>query len=196
MKYGDLTLGQIEALVNRLGGMTAVDVILQNESISGAVAKLLIPKVFSYHIEVNRDRALATMIEDGRYDFVSCHENITERHFPIERSGRAETDIEVIRYGRKMRRSHVDEDLGDRGLRSAKIEELLALGAAKPDLQRDFPIAALGTVWHSAPSLAHCPILTQIESKRILTTTWCEAHSQDPLWFDETYGFAAVPKAI
>src|SRR3989338_5086422 len=44
MKYGELTPGQTEALVNRLGGMDVVKGILSNElmvTVVNAVAKLL-----------------------------------------------------------------------------------------------------------------------------------------------------------
>ena len=172
MKYGNLTLGQVEALVNKIGGETAVERILQGGNIGDAIAKLLAPANVVYRVMVDYGRKLKAMIEAGQYDWTNS--DITEKHFPIEGSGTVEVDIELVHYGRDMSTNAVLKDLDSRGLRPAKIEELLALGAAKPELQREFPIIALGSVWRHLSGDRNCPYLLRYGSKRNLYLYWID----------------------
>lgn len=54
-------------------------------------------------------------------------------------------EIELIKYDADMEYDDVITDLDARDLRPAMIEELCAFGASYPDVQRQFPIIALGS---------------------------------------------------
>lgn len=140
MKYGNLTLGQVEALVNKIGGMAIVERILQGGNISDGIVKLLEPTNDVYRVTVDYAKSLKAMIEVGHYDYVDS--DITEKHFPVVGSGAVEMDIELIRFNDMISTTEGFRDLYRRGYRGAKTEELLALGASQPDLQRKIRIIA------------------------------------------------------
>jgi hypothetical protein len=97
-------------------------------------------------IVVDYSRSLAKMIEAGNYDWV--HSNITDKHFPVKGSGLVGLATEIIYYGKHVSSSDIIKDLDSRGLRPATLAELAAFGEIYPDKQREFSIAALGSVWH------------------------------------------------
>ncbi|MEK7637341.1 MAG: hypothetical protein AAB402_03080 [Patescibacteria group bacterium] len=192
MKYGDLNLGQIEALINKLGGMTAVKGILRGVDVGEAIAKLLAPDITVYRVTVNRDKNLKAMIEAGQYDWTDP--DVTdERILQVEGSGMVEVDIKLFHYNRPMDEDDVYNDLRH-GYRPAKIEELLALGAnlKTRDLQRQFPIVAFGSVCLCLDGYGHHhhPCLSGDESDRrfykaSFNTTW-----------PDIWRFAAVSKPV
>ncbi len=103
----------------------------------------LIPN--SYPVQVNYDLSVEAAIRAGKYDWKN--ENITSANFPPTRQGTMDLDIILVHYGRDMQDEEIDKDLERQGLRDAELPELLALGAKYPDLQRQFPIIARGSVW-------------------------------------------------
>jgi|GEM_PF-1960934 len=167
MKYGNLTLGQVEALVNKIGGMTVVERILQGSNISAGIAKLLEPANDTHAVTVDYGQSLELMIAAGRYDWKN--DNIKAKHFPIKGEGKVDLEITLVHYNRVMSTDDVLKDLDQRGLRPAKIEELLALGASQTELQREFPIIALGSVWRSFLGYRYCPYLHGFGSERDLS---------------------------
>ncbi len=93
---------------------------------------------------VDYGKSLAEMIAAGNYDWKN--NDINAKHFKVEGEGQQEIWIELIHFGRVMTSDQVITELDKQGLRPAKIEELLALGAQHPDEQRKYWIAALGSV--------------------------------------------------
>jgi hypothetical protein len=97
------------------------------------------------------------MIAAGRYDSVDGV--ITSAHFPVQGEGKVEREFVLVHFNEVMTTDEVLSELDRRGLRPAKIEELLALGATRPDLQREFLLEALGSSFkddigvHSYPCL-------------------------------------------
>jgi hypothetical protein len=87
---------------------------------------------------------LAAMIQLGKYDRIN--DDITAEHFPIAGEGKWEVEYELVHLNRSIRSDDVLAEIKNRGLEPAKIEELLAFGAKYPEIQRQFPIAALGSV--------------------------------------------------
>ncbi|MFA6593836.1 MAG: hypothetical protein WCT16_01130 [Candidatus Buchananbacteria bacterium] len=91
---------------------------------------------------------LAQMIIAGKYDRVNS--DINAEHFPINGKGKKAVDIELWHPNRYFKNG--DEVIAELkkskyGYRFATLPELLALGAAQPELQRQFLIAALGSIW-------------------------------------------------
>jgi hypothetical protein len=75
------------------------------------------------------------------------------------------------------------------GYRPARIEELLALGASQPELQKEFPIVALASVWRGPGGDRRVPYLRWDVAGRRLDLSWFEYG-----WTGD-YRFAAVRKS-
>ena len=98
-----------------------------------------------YPITVDYGLSLEQMIATGRYDWVNS--DITSEHYPIVGTGTVALEGQLVHYGRNMSSEAVLADLDQKGLRPATMAELLAFGAKYPELQRQFPIVELGSVW-------------------------------------------------
>jgi hypothetical protein len=68
------------------------------------------------------------------------------------------------------------------------LPELLAFGEKYPDVQREFPVVALGSAWRDSVGNRHVPYLVRHAGRRLLYLYWlgCE--------WDSGYRFAAVRK--
>ncbi|MFA6198140.1 MAG: hypothetical protein WC734_03235 [Patescibacteria group bacterium] len=139
-----------------------------------------------FTVTVNYDLTLEEMIATGRYDWKNG--DITADHFLVRGGGQAEIEIIIVHFGRDMRTEDVLREIDARGFCAATLPELLALGVAKPELQRLFPIVALGSVWRSPCHSLHVACLDSGNAKRGLRLRWYEND-----WFDN-YRFAVVRK--
>ena len=113
-----------------------------------------------FHVIVDYRKSLWDMIKAGNYD--RYNGDINASHFPIKKSkGRVKLNIELVYYGKFMVSDEVVRDLDNRGLRPATLPELLAFGAKSkyPDIQCDFPIVVLGSVWRNKQAYRLVPIL-------------------------------------
>lgn len=123
-------------------------------------------------VTIDRDKKLKAMIEAGRYDWTNS--DITDKNFPVEGSGTEDVEVILRHYDKAMTTDAVLADLDQDGLRPMRIEELLALGADTKtrDLQRQFPIIALGSVWQSLDGGRDVPCLFRRGSYRSLYLSW------------------------
>jgi len=103
------------------------------------------PTPSTYQVTVDYSETLEEMIAAGRYD--TRNNNISAEHFPVQGTGKVDVELHLVHLGRDASTDAVLAELDRRGLRPARIEELLALGAKHPNLQKEFPIVALGSVW-------------------------------------------------
>lgn len=93
---------------------------------------------------VDFGKSFEEMVAAGRYDW--SDPNFTPERFPIVGSGTVATDAKLFHFGRDMKSDAVERELAAAGYRSATLAELLAFGAAFPEVQRQFPVIALGSV--------------------------------------------------
>lgn len=98
-----------------------------------------------YLVILDYAHTLTDMIHAGHYD--RMNDDITAEHFPITGDGVVEAKMELVHFNRPMNSEDVLKEFAETGLEPAKIEHLLAFGAKHPELQRQFPIIALGSVW-------------------------------------------------
>ena len=134
-----------EALIRlRKAGFTPADLnrIKDSDELAKQIVDLL--RGGSYPIEVDYSLTLEQMIAEGEYDWVNS--DITSTRFPIVGTGKVGLEGQLEHYGRNMSSDAVLADLDQKGLRPATIAEILAFGAKYPELQRQFPIVALGSV--------------------------------------------------
>ncbi len=138
------------------------------------------------NLVANYDRSVEDGIKAGKYNW--SNSNITSSHFPSEEAGTKEVSIELIYFGRNMETNEVLSELDKMGMRPATLKELLALGEKHPDLQREFPIIALGSVWQVPDGGRGCAYLGGGGSGRGLSLRWIGGG-----WID-CCRFAAVRK--
>lgn len=143
-----------------------------------------------YVLTVNYDRSVEDGVVAGKYDWTNS--DTTSGHFPSNEIGTKEVSVELVHFGRDMTTDEVLSKLDKTGLRPATLKELLALGEGHPDLQREFPIVALGSVWQDLWQdpfgRRYCAYLHGLVSKRSLSLTWVVS------WWRGRCRFAAVRK--
>lgn len=98
-----------------------------------------------YSVAVDYSKTLVQMIQTGQY--VRFDGEITAEHFPITGKGKEKVNLQLVHLNREVRSGEALSELNRRGLRPATLPELLAFGAKYPELQREFTILALGSVW-------------------------------------------------
>jgi hypothetical protein len=142
MKYGELTLGQIEALVNKLGGMEVVRNILADKV--EVVAKTVSYITGTFKCVVNKTVKIETEIKAAGFDW--SNDGINTKNFPKPEGGDV-SDKDIILFWFKGIGSYeAIAKMAEEGCRPADVWELTALAKAQPDLQREYPIIALGSV--------------------------------------------------
>lgn len=108
------------------------------------VRKALGLERLEFRVRVDYNLSLKQMI--GACDCDWNNPNITEENFSLCGEGARKYVVELINFNRVLFSNEVEKELKTRGLRPAKIEELLAFGVTYPEEQRKFPIVALGSV--------------------------------------------------
>jgi len=145
MKYGELNLGQIEAMVNKLGGMDGVHLLLSDQLVlKKKVSETLVALV----LLMDYDRTtLRDLITAGRYDVVN--DDITEENFPAgkDEQGKKKVVFQLFHFDRVVESDYAIAEMDKDGYRPATLRELLVFGIAIPALHRQFPIIALDSVW-------------------------------------------------
>jgi hypothetical protein len=101
----------------------------------------LAPAEFKFVVDYSM--TLPQMIAAGRYDWQN--DDITPARFPVNGEGQKELNGQLVHFNRNMGSDDVKKELDAKGLRPATHEELLAFGATYPEMQRQFPIVALGS---------------------------------------------------
>lgn len=140
----------------------------------------------TYQLTVDYDRSLADMVKAGHYDYANDY--ITADNFPIEGSGTVESESVLVHLDRSASTKEVEQEIAKRGLRSATIKELLAFGEKYPDVQREFPVVELGSVWVDGDGDRRVAYLWSRASDRDLGLRWDEGD-----WYS-FYRFLAVRK--
>jgi len=141
-------------------------------------------------VTVDYDMPSDQMIAAGNYD---SHFNISAsdiKNFTVTNSGKIEVLFQLVNFNdHPIESADVLTELDALGLRPATLQEMLAFGAKLPEIQRQFPIIALGSVYKQASSgYSYVPCLDGDTDRRVL-------HMEKYLnvWYIY-YRFLAVPK--
>ena len=141
-----------------------------------------------YTAVVDYSMSLSDMIKVGKYDRVNG--NITAENFPINGSDKVEVSFELVHLNKPASSEEVLLHMEKNNLRPVNLEELLAFGAKYPEIQREFPICALGSSLDDRGSSRCVPCLYGNDSGRDLGLYWF-----DDCWSDDYhYRFLAVRK--
>jgi len=124
----------------------------------------------TYSVKVICD--LKSAIAAGKYDEVNG--DITPENFPEVgcKPGRAE--VILVSFGKKMLYAEVLAEFDRQGLRPAALSRLLAIGARYPELQSQYWIVALGSVWRSSDNGVYRPTLDEIGGEHGLYLYWVD----------------------
>jgi hypothetical protein len=140
----------------------------------------------SYPLSVDYGRSVEEGVKVGRYDWANS--DITSRHFPTKRKGTAEVAVELVHFNRYISTDEALRELDKIGMRPAELHELLAFGEKYPEVQREFPVVVLGSVWQDRVGDRCVPYLYRHGSERCLSLHWIEGG------WRELYRFAGVRK--
>jgi hypothetical protein len=139
-----------------------------------------------YLVTVNYDLSVEDAVKAGKYDWKN--DRIISKNFPSKRKGKVDAEIILVKFAKDMESEAILLELDKQGLRPAELPELLAFGEKYPEVQREFPIVALGSVWRGAGGVRCVPCLDRDSDERGLYL----------LWFDVGWGsgcrFAALRK--
>ncbi len=142
MKYGELTWGQTEALVNKLGGVDVVLGILRG--VIEVVMKAVCFITHTFTVLVDETLSVEEAVKAGNFNWSNA--NITSANFPKPVNGtKSEKEVSLAYFGKNMSEEAVIAEVDKAGYRPTTTWEGLGL-ARKPDLQREFPIILLGSV--------------------------------------------------
>jgi hypothetical protein len=142
----------------------------------------------TYLVHVDPNRTLAQAIAAGGYDWVN--EDITAANFPDPPMRTGDVRVELIHFDRRIRTAGAESGIADRGRSPADLWVALALAERFPDLQRKFPLVALGSVWAYPYGYRYVPCLCGLSGHRDLGLSWARPSDE---WL-EYYRFLAVRK--
>jgi hypothetical protein len=180
----DLTVGQLNAVVKKIGGHDAVLKFLRGELIIHE--RKAGEEIYSGI--VNYDLTFAQMIQAGNYGWTN--DDIVPEHFTIVGVGQEECRFVPVHLNRAATTEEALEEIAQRGLIPAKIEHLLSFGAKYPEKQREFAIVELGSVWVGSFGCRSVACLCEGDGRRGLGL--CDA-SPDCQW-SEVCRFLAVSR--
>ena len=142
----------------------------------------------SFTLVANYGTKLEDQGKEGRYDYVNP--NFTSANFPTELTGTVNLENgRLVHFGRDMSTEAALKKLDEMGLRPGNAHELAAFGIKFPEVQRDYPIVALGGKRWQSPDDGECvAYLSRWLGERelglsVVADDWCVS-----------YRFLAFPK--
>lgn len=156
--------------------------ILKEPRLRQDIAKLLVSgDGVVYPVEIMAN-SIAELVGRGNYEWY-CRD-INDRNFRVDPDHKAE--IVLKNFPWMMTTKGVQGEMLKLGLRPATMCELLAFGAKYPDIQRQFPILALGSLWKSPTGYNLVGCLRRLIGERRLCLQMADLH------WDSHWRFAAV----
>lgn len=114
--------------------------------------------------------SIEKLVAAGKYDWVNG--SITDDNFPQEKTGVEEVEIELVHFNRDISTDNVLSELDRLSLLPANPAELLAFGAVFPNVQRKFPIVALGQYWRNPDGYRYVVCLDEDGIERGALLNW------------------------
>lgn len=121
-------------------------------------------------VPYNGASTIKELVAAGAFDWKN--DDITDKHFPQEKTGAEDVEIELVHLDRDISTDDALVELDKRGLRPANPAELLAFGATFPEVQREFPVIALGQFWRDPRGYRNVVCLGGDGSKRHAFLGW------------------------
>jgi len=134
----------MEAIINKLGGEEGVAKFLRGE-VELVVTKVINFITHTFTVLVNETLSVEKAVKEGKFDWVN--DDIVSDNFPKLKDGKkSEKDVVLFHFNKDMSSEAVIAEMDKVGYKPASIWDLLGLAVKEPNLQREFPIVALGSV--------------------------------------------------
>ena len=141
-----------------------------------------------FPVTVDYAKSLEQMILAGKYGYANS--DITVANFPITGKGIVEEEIILVHFDRDISSDDAEKELATMGLEPARLEHATAFGAKYPDVQREYPIVFLGSVWTDPRGSRRVPYLSRWSDERRLCLDCRYGRWHRP------FRFAAVRKVL
>lgn len=158
LKFVKMETNEIEKVIKamkdcNIEAAQVVDMInnQKNERVVDILAEIILIVDYTKTIE---------QVIAGNYDWKN--NDITTKNFPIstEMIGKkVEVSTKLFDFNKDISSEDVISEMDKDGYRPATLMELLVLGCLLSELQRQFPIVALGSVWRDADGDCYVPCL-------------------------------------
>lgn len=153
-------------------GTLDIDLVLSD------LQKLIEGKSFNSNtLQIFSDTSLSERINLGRYGCVD--DDVTEKNFPEKVEKNYEVKYQIFHFNKSIFSDYVVVEMKKEGFKPASIHELLKLGEIQPNLQREFPIVALGTVCSNTRIGIRVPFLYDDGVRRNLGLGWFDGEWPD-----------------
>ena len=119
-----------------------------------------------FRVSVDYGRSVEDGVDSGKYGWAAS--SITSKHFHTNQTGVVWVEVELVPFFRRMLTGEALNELGLMGCSPSNTHQLLALGEQYPEVQRRFPIAALGSGWEHHRGRIFFPYLDSYGSRRDL----------------------------
>jgi hypothetical protein len=139
-----------------------------------AIAKLIVDDASAvesaYLVAMDYALSIEELVRFGKYDWANS--DITSKHFSTKRTGKVGINVKLIHFNRVISSYEALREMDNLGYRPAEACELLAFGAKYPDVQREFPIIALGSVWQRLDGARYVLYLFRDDAERYAYLAW------------------------
>jgi hypothetical protein len=118
-----------------------------------------------FSIFVDYARSIEELVRLGKYD--SSGVGFTTENFPTKRIGKVKMKVQFIPSALSITSKVALEASDKMGYRALEACELLTFGAKYPDIQREFPILALGSTFKDENNMRYVACLLKSEEGRV-----------------------------
>jgi len=171
MKINESDLHKLAtAMENKKLSVNQVIELIENSNVQ---SQKVIDTTDEIKLAIDYTKTIKQVIADGEYDYKNS--NVTSENFPIspEMIGKkVEVSAKLFHFNHDISSNDAISKMDKDGYRPAALMELLTLGFLFPELQRQFPIVALGSVWCDTGDDHRVLYLEVYASKRKLDFTW------------------------
>lgn len=125
------------------------------------------------NLTIDYAKTVEQIIADGKYDW--SNRDVASKNFPIstEMIGqKIEVSAKLFHFNLYISSDEAVSEMDKAGYRPATLMELLTFGILFPELQRQFPVAALGSIWSDARLIRFVPLLKAFDYGRELSLYW------------------------
>ena len=175
-----------EAVRRHGGNRDDLRCLLTDESLANRIAKIIVSWSHSvFDVVMNYASLSSDLIAVGRHNVVD--EEIRHRNFPLVGRGVKTIRVRLYSFSKVISGPAVLGYFKARNIRAAKSEELFAFTAQHPEMEKAYPLVALGNPWRVEDDTVRVTCAMEVDGVRRLETILLE-HKFDPI-----YRFLGVP---
>ncbi len=129
-----------------------------------------------FDLTIDYSRSLQEMISAGNYGWVN--NDITKKHFPLLtefNNKKVKILFKLFTFNHSISSENVISKMNKAGYRPATLVELLALGEFYPELQKEFSVVALNSLWRVSRNFYFVPVLGFGDDGRVLDLDWLDS---------------------